>query len=201
MNIPQITLHAGGARPPTQPQKVRILEVLGAAPLSSVLAGLVAGRTLTEDSTVQVGDYGKFVNLAGFSLEEGVFTPKSLFVAQGPGSVVTSNYGTQVLLGLESAVFVCVGPGDLRVVASNRTSAANGGGAIVLSDVAPSNPTDGFGWFDLATGILSFWSVAAAAWIAPLNSLIPGIPAGAYFNWAGEFYVTPDGTQYYAQPA
>jgi hypothetical protein len=36
----------------------------------------------------------------------------------------------------------------------------------VSSTTAPSQPVDGLGWFDLTTGVLSYWNKSQQIWIA-----------------------------------
>jgi len=67
---------------------------------------------------------------------------------------------------------------------------------VTVDDTPPADPVDGAGWLDSSTGILSFWSVDADAWIVPSTST--GIPANAYVNGAGYAYVNGSGAYYVA---
>lgn len=71
------------------------------------------------------------------------------------------------------------------------------GGGITISATEPTSPADGSGWFDSATGILSFWSVDADAWLVP-TTFNPTTPANSYLNGDGASYINGDGAYYVA---
>jgi hypothetical protein len=74
------------------------------------------------------------------------------------------------------------------------------GSGTTISAEAPTSPTDGAGWFDSTTSILSFWSADADAWIVPVNYIATPstAPDNAYINGAGDYYVNGAGAYYTA---
>lgn len=73
--------------------------------------------------------------------------------------------------------------------------ASSMGAGTTQSATAPLNPRDGAGWLDTGTGILSFWSDAFDAWIAPANYAL-SLYENAYLNADGDTYVNADGAYY-----
>lgn len=106
------------------------------------------GRTLFGNGTIQTGDYGKIVNLAGYTLNPGFNLVGGVLGVQGPGSVGSSNFGVTRLRVRECAVIHCLAAGDVRIVAVNRQDAS----IFTASETPPANAIDNDEWLETGTG-------------------------------------------------
>jgi hypothetical protein len=125
------------------------------------LDALTVGRTLSGNSTVEIGDYGKYLQLAGFTLGTGASQVNGQLLAQGPGMVTTNNHGTFRLLTDESATLMCLAANDLRVISISRKNSRKFFSQDTTPTLLESAPNDE--WFNTVT--LSLFVRYGNSWI------------------------------------